>query len=168
MELRYSSTADDYRRFAKKKVKPRKIKVTLIITAVIFVTFLLVNILGRFPSETAGTVLLKLFLSVLYGGIFLLILNIKVSHDIKKNINKLGQPFFDSEKSITLNKDGLAIKSKIRESKIPYDAIKQFQTDTEFIVIAFKAGDMVYIPITGIKNREIIDDFVSLLKSKIA
>nr|WP_319488581.1 YcxB family protein [uncultured Caproiciproducens sp.] len=163
MELIYTSTVEDYRRFAKKRAKPKRMKATLIFTVICFVIFLIMGIMSQFPAET---VVLNLFLSVLYGGILFLILNMKLSHNINKNIKKIGRSFFDSEKSIILNEDGIIIKTNIRESKMPYDAIKQLQTDTDFFVIEFKAGDMVYIPTSGIKNRNIKDDFVFLIKSK--
>jgi hypothetical protein len=164
MDLIYMVTTDDYKKFVQKAAKSRIRKKSLIGTIVFWALLMVVGIWLEAPQKILVWILA---VSVIYGGFLVLLLNIKLSRSIKKSIEKAGELFFNSEKFVALNDDGIEMKSNIRDTKVPYDSIKQVTEDKEFISIEFKVGDQIFIPVNQIQNIESKDEFIASLRSKI-
>jgi hypothetical protein len=165
MELKCKITADEVSKYMKKSTTKKFIKISLIGTAVFFP--LLLYILYDFHFiEIWRLIFAVISISILYFGLLYFLLRAKQLYHMKKNIKKLGEAYFNSEKTIILDDEGLELRSILRTTKIPYSGIQLISDTDEIITIKFKAGDLIYIPIAAIQNPDIKDSFISLIKFK--
>ena len=162
MELEYKTTPAEYMKFNGKATWKRHLKVSLI-GAAAFLAIMLVVL----RDYLYFAFIIVLGVAIVYFGLIFLLLRIKIRILVRKSIKKFGIDYFNFSKKIILQDDALEIKSSIRDLRIPYCGVQIVSEDHEFISIKFKAGDMVYIPIRGILNPEITEDFLSTLKSRL-
>lgn len=162
MEFTYTTTPSQYAKFIKKTTTRKHLKLSLIGAAIFSVIMIYC-----FHNYSPINYLIVLGISIAYFGIIFLLLRIKLSLSIKKIIKKTGKPYFDSEKTIMLNEEGIEVKSIRSDSKIPYTEIENIAEDSEFITIRFKTGNIIFIPQSGIKDMTDKSELISLIKSKI-
>lgn len=162
MELEYKTTPAEYMKFNAKMTLKRHLKVSLM-GAVVFLVIMLFVV----RDYLYFAFLIVLGVAIAYFGLIFLLLRLKLKILVRKSIKKFGIDYFNFSKKIILQDGAVEIKSSIRDLKIPYSGIEKVIEDNEFISIKFKAGDMVYIPIRGILNPEITENFISALKLKL-
>ncbi len=167
MELKCKITSTEVTKYIRKTTTKKTLKTSLIGAALFFPVLL--YILHDYPFTANWYFIISLFvISTAYFGLLYFLLRVKQLYYIKMNIKKLGKSYFNTEKSIILDDEGLELKSAIRNTKIPYCEIQSVFESNEFITIQFKAGDRIYIPIVNIINPEVKDTFLSSLQSKTA
>jgi hypothetical protein len=165
MKLTYKSTAEDYRKYANKIIKPQNRKFSLSMCCICLGFILAFRLYFQLPPVAY---ILALIFALVCFIVILRALNERSLKAINTNIRKTGAEYYESDRTIDLLEDALETKSTLRHTVTPLYGIQSVSEDEDFIVIKFKLSDQIYIPIKGIHNIEDKDVFVSELKEKIA
>lgn len=164
MELKYITTPEQYKKYARDLTTHKYVELSLLGTAVISALELTVVKTSDF-GWIAYPVLFVL--AILYFALLFFTLRSKQDKAIKKTIQTCGEGYFDHPKTITLADERLELESVNRSIAVPYRGIEKITEDPSSIFIKFKAGDLVYIPKIGILNPENTQEFIASLNARL-